>query len=831
MNKSIQTSPKFTLLCAVIITFTCLTCSRPGKENTVKQNETRGKCGQTLDAWEWRDPLPWGNSPCDIAYGNGQFVVAADGGVIFTSSDGIDWKRKNLCTLYNFHSIVYEAGQFVAVGDSGTIFTSRDALSWYSRNSGTRKCLNAVSFGNNRFVAAGEDGTICVSQDAVSWKLNQQSAGDDFRDLTFGSGTFAAISYPGSIFTSIDGIDWVRIEHDSTDNSHPRYLYYIFYAQNTFMASGNVFLTSTDGKKWRKQEELAKYNLIFCIPAGDRCLAFGTIEKNYKKTVIAVSLKDQDGITWTPVDLKGDTLRFMSKCAYGAGIFAGLGGANCIYTSQDGSTWTRRIQEKSSFGYKLPRSVAYGNGRFIVVCTRGGVYTSPDGVVWTTGNSRVKEDFVVVAFKGDRFAAMSEDGSLMTSIDGVTWNSLDRFEPGHFLPVIFAAEKYIAVGDFGTVLTSPDAISWTIAKVPTKQRLISAAYGAGQFVAVGENGTIISSSDGATWETRSSGTTEDIYSIAYGAGRFIAVGFYGLILTSPDGITWTQEISGTQNFFHSITWGDNQFLAVGTHGILASRTASDSVVASPADTIFCLWPSADYTSYDVRSVYPRSEAWSMEAMVPVNLQTFSFPDLPVNGKSIDDFIPQGWDILDSVSGDLNKDNSADIAMVIQYRDSVHIDESFSQPRVLVILFKGNNDNQYHLAEQSNTFILMDDEPNREDPFSGIGISKGVLNLNFHLFYTMGSWFMTGSSYKFRYQGNEFVLIGADMNIYARNTSDFEDFSYNFLTKKRRFIKGSFSEESEVKNDTVWSTIKIDKLETMKTFSQPYSWKVDQENYL
>ena len=48
-----------------------------------------------------------------------------------------------------------------------------------------------------------------------------------------------------------------------------------------------------------------------------------------------------------------------------------------------------------------------------------------------------------------------------------------------------------------------------------------------------------------------------------------------------------------------------------------------------------------------------------------------------------------------------------------------------------------------------------------DPYQEMAIKNGVLEIKFHLFYNMGSWYVTNSAYKFRYQQHQFVLIGAD----------------------------------------------------------------------
>ena len=66
-----------------------------------------------------------------------------------------------------------------------------------------------------------------------------------------------------------------------------------------------------------------------------------------------------------------------------------------------------------------------------------------------------------------------------------------------------------------------------------------------------------------------------------------------------------------------------------------------------------------------------------------------------NGKQIKDFVPENWTIIKQASGDLNKDNAEDIALVIQSTDPKNIiandglgeDTIDTNPRSLIILFK------------------------------------------------------------------------------------------------------------------------------------------------
>jgi hypothetical protein len=214
-------------------------------------------------------------------------------------------------------------------------------------------------------------------------------------------------------------------------------------------------------------------------------------------------------------------------------------------------------------------------------------------------------------------------------------------------------------------------------------------------------------------------------------------------------------------------------------------------------------------------------------------QNFTYPSIKTAGQSIIDFVPSGWTILDSAYGDLNKDGIKDAAIVIQHKDSISLvnslgDTVLTQPRILLVLFKKSSDKSFQLVEQSNSFILKHDNSAMDDPYQELAINNGILEITFNLFYNMGSWYVTNAVYKFRYQKSQFVLIGADNSSFHRATHDFEDYSYNFLTKKRALTKGNDNKATE---KTTWKSLNISEFKTLKTFHEPFTWEVEKDMYL
>ena len=215
-------------------------------------------------------------------------------------------------------------------------------------------------------------------------------------------------------------------------------------------------------------------------------------------------------------------------------------------------------------------------------------------------------------------------------------------------------------------------------------------------------------------------------------------------------------------------------------------------------------------------------------------QQFPYPKIKTDGQSISNFIPSKWKLLASAKGDLNGDKKDDIAFVIQYKDSVLIekiefeekDTVITQPRILILAFFNPILKKYELVEQSNSFILNHDNPNMEEPFQNINITKGVLRLDFAIFMNAGGWGIWNNSYVFRYQENEFKLIGADYNYINRGSGETENRSYNLLTKEVKISNESISGD-KVKEKTTLRPFKCNKLKTFKTFNQPFTWQIEK----
>ncbi len=205
--------------------------------------------------------------------------------------------------------------------------------------------------------------------------------------------------------------------------------------------------------------------------------------------------------------------------------------------------------------------------------------------------------------------------------------------------------------------------------------------------------------------------------------------------------------------------------------------------------------------------------------------------IPQKGTTTDNFVPQGWKIISSVSGDLNNDKTEDVVIVIENTDPDNFIENEKDarqilnlnPRYFLILFKVKNG--YTL---NKTFIPSQNDiefPCLEDPIAEadeMTIVKGVLSVNFRTWMICGSYGICRETFKFRYQDSQFVLIGYDLWESSRNIGNIKETSINFLSGKKSITTGDnlFEDIDKAVTQTIWEDIEINELINLANLKWP-----------
>jgi len=207
----------------------------------------------------------------------------------------------------------------------------------------------------------------------------------------------------------------------------------------------------------------------------------------------------------------------------------------------------------------------------------------------------------------------------------------------------------------------------------------------------------------------------------------------------------------------------------------------------------------------------------------VSGQDFIYPVIKSKAKKITEFIPADWNVVDTVNGDLNKDTFKDVVFVIENRNNKYLKTEQFQHFILVIVFFDSIQNQFKLIEQCNNLILYN-QYQTSAWYEGMEIANGVLEISFY----KGGMTDNVTNYKFRYKENNFYLIGANRNIYNPSTQDFQNYSFNFLSKKWSISTGNDGTDSSPK--TEWGKLE-NSIMTLRNYKGPYSWEVVNGIYL
>jgi hypothetical protein len=210
----------------------------------------------------------------------------------------------------------------------------------------------------------------------------------------------------------------------------------------------------------------------------------------------------------------------------------------------------------------------------------------------------------------------------------------------------------------------------------------------------------------------------------------------------------------------------------------------------------------------------------------LSAQSFRYPVILERGEQITSFIPTGWSILDSVTGDLNRDGYRDVTLVLQYDEKItsvedrggFFDTIRCQPRILCIAL--GDSAFFKKQEQSNSFVLCYDNPSSIDPFEGLDIRQDTLLL----YFSYMSSFIISTTYSFVYQNAELELILANRHSIHRGSHDYEVYSFDFA-KRKLIIKNGNDDGSLGSPYSEEKDLPPDALRNLKTYIQPYSWEI------
>ena len=532
----------------------------------------------------WIRELQYEGSYEGMAQGAGKLVAVRSDGYIITSVDGDSWSTVSSGTSNSLNDVTYGNGLFVAVGQNGTIITSSDGTSWDLQSSGTTNFLDEVTYRNGLFIAVGFDGTILTSSNGKEWSKQLSGVSASLTSVDYGAGLYVISGTNGLILTSPDAASWTT---RSTGTTYP--LTGVRFGNGQFIAVGHGFngsmdedgdgilesynegvtLTSADGIKWAASNSRCLDNVVFC----NGLFFVVGYDDYFHRGIIFTS---QNGSTWTKWtdNIENAIMSDIDAVEYFNGKYIAVGSNAGIFTSLNLTDWTT----VSLRTWAEQQKVCYGEGLFVSVGAKGGIITSPDGKNWTKRASGVKVNLKDIKYGNGVFVAIGEGGTILQSPDGIEWNVIysrsdgvaEGLTFGNGVFVITFYDQYYNEGpaDYTLVRTSQDGLKWSVKyleKGGHDYKYLS--YANGLFFIV-NGGYQLISMDASNWIQPQTSDVYKLNKITYGNGIYVGIGDGGNILTSIDGTEWTSGVSPTTENLNEVIFANDMFVAIGNTGVI-----------------------------------------------------------------------------------------------------------------------------------------------------------------------------------------------------------------------------------------------------------------------
>jgi hypothetical protein len=474
-----------------------------------------------------------------LTYGNGIYVYAGNGGVLATSTNGVDWTLQTSGTTSNINALTYGNGTFVYAGVGGVLRTSTNGITWTARTSGTTSNINALTYGNGTFVYAGVGGVLRTSTNGVDWTLQTSGTTSNINTLAYGNGTFVYGNDNSVVGTSVDGVTW-------TINS----LSELYVGGKTFARGGNttttnISLTDLTGGANTAPQTGDLVVIAVAMAAGN---VLSQAVTGYTEIASLYVDDNIDTNLWVGYKVMGSTPDTTVTIPSSGSLDRAQTVAIHVWRNvefADSTTLTR-----VNTAIPDPPSITVSEDRSVVLVV--GAAAHQDGT--DTFSTSYASNFITVGFNavGDSTIGM---GSVFRTFGGV-------YNPPAF-----------SFSGSDSTINSCAAVSIYLRQKTNS--ILAAEYGNGTFVIAGRYGDIsTSSTNGVTWISRTSGTTSDIKGLSYNnlENLFAYVAADGSLRTSTNGITWTARTSGTPLNLNTI-FSNGPFIYAGSQGVLGTLSS------------------------------------------------------------------------------------------------------------------------------------------------------------------------------------------------------------------------------------------------------------------
>lgn len=480
-----------------------------------------------------------------LNYVNGIFFFGSLMGTIVTTTDLSNWSVANSNTRFPIKNFEYGNGLYVNTNNCGHIGTSSDGINWVKREGGLRSKIPgpagqfSLYYGNGIFLKISSNTMWDVNwvngnnfKSVFATTTNPELANTpiegNVRSLSYGKGTWVYGSEYGEMGTSTNAINWTPITSPVTGKAETT------YGNGVFVVSdGAVFANSTNLSNWNvSASSLFPVSLRSHKPSGSSRVAYGngifyTIYRNSK------AFTTTNGANWidVPIAKPGYSISGTVNC-YGNGLYVALAAnTTVLLNSTNLVNWAAVTSGTSS----SINAIIYANGIYLYGTNAGGLSSSTDGTNWTAVTSGTSSNITALTYGNGLYVYGGAGGAAASSTNGANWTArtgtiaISCFGYGNGIFVAGSTSTNI-------VYSSTNIVNWTTTAV--SRNVSDIAYGNGFFIytSIDTNGggSFMTSTNGLHVVTNRSPAPFDFHQyqtsighayIAYGNGIFVFSNF------------------------------------------------------------------------------------------------------------------------------------------------------------------------------------------------------------------------------------------------------------------------------------------------------------------
>lgn len=541
----------------------------------------------------------------DIAYGNGLFVATAYQlpsltPALFTSPDGLNWTQSATALPAAINLVRFDQGVFYA-GSSNGFLRSVDGINWSAMPvaGGVSTSVSSLTASPGFLLASGVEGSskyFYVSEDRLTWtKSLKPSVGIDELWPIYGDGkficSFSSRFYRSGSLYPANQAPVVSVAAPSTATAQQS----ISFRATCSDPDGDPLLLLWDFNDGTPVQEGAGCYHRF-LSVGTFQVKFSAIDRRGGVTTVTTPVTVSDPTFGWTLRAGGPNYGIaLESIAAGNGLVVAVssGASAACVVSSDGATWNYFSSAQSN-GPRFS-GVEFDGTQFFATALEGGlgaIYTSANGSAWTRrylGGPALKD----IAWRPGRYVAVGVDGTIVYSTNGTTWTAANSgINNTDFQSVACNDQGFVVVGGNTSwssgrsnrpfILTSPDGIVWTettgnsTAQIGNANFLTKVCYCRDRFLAASWSSDLLRSlNNGASFSGSGFINWSPGQGFAYGNGIFLACAYAGdptkpINLLSLDGENWAPQTIPAQSERTDAIFFNNTFITVGPKEIWQS---------------------------------------------------------------------------------------------------------------------------------------------------------------------------------------------------------------------------------------------------------------------